>query len=481
MSTSIVSIKAVRRFFATILAVSAFVLVVAQSLPDLMKQAEAAYNEKSYAKSADLYMRALKIDPKQTLAAYNAACCYALLNDKDKAFGVLETLTAMGYNNPDRLGEDTDFDSLRSDARWSVIVDGAKENAKKNPPRKRFVKPFQVLTPPAEPGDLVSKLGADESAVWLEGDVLSFLYRSSAKQVRTTGGIQEPMTKLGDTDLWLLQVRMGGWDKAIVSYGFVSDDNFTQLKLWRGASAPETVDREAPLQGKVVERKFRSKVLNEERTLQIYLPPNAPKENLPAVFMADGQACKDFAHALEPLILAHKVRPCAIIGIPSGAYQGKQGEAYDSSKDLRAREYVPGMDAVRFEEHLAFFTDEVGAFVSKEYGISTKRADRAVTGYSNGGAFSAGAAFYKPNFFGVAIPLSLGVPPNVGRPASPLPRMYFAAGSLESFIVGTTEVYELVRSWGIESSLDVYVAGHDPAMWSLAFANVMPKVFPVKK
>jgi len=95
-----------------------------------------------------------------------------------------------------------------------------------------------------------------------------------------------------------------------------------------------------------------------------------------------------------------------------------------------------------------------------------------VTGYSNGGAFSAAVAFQKPKFFGVAIPLSLGIPPAPERPSSPMPRMYFAAGSLESFSASTTQVYELVRSWGVESSLDIYVAGHDPAMWSLAFGNV---------
>lgn len=472
------------RAFRTIVTLSAFTaiaLVYAQSVQDSMKQADAAYNRKDYATAATIYMKVAKSDPKQTLAIYNGACCYALLGEKDKAFEVLDTLVANGYNNPDRLNEDTDFQSIREDARWGGLIAKATENAKKNPPRKRFAPPYQILPLPTEPLDLASRLGTDGEGVWLDGDTLSFVIKSSAKSVRITGGIQQPMAKIPDSDLWLIQLKMNGWDKAIVSYGFFQDDKFpTAFKEWKGASAPELVDKKVELMGKVVERKFHSPSTGDDRTLVIYLPPNAPAKGLPAVFMADGQGCRDFARALEPLILAHKVRPCAIVGVPSGAYMGKQGEPYDGSKDLRALEYVPGMDADRFDRHMKFFTEEVGAYVAKEFGISTKRSDRAVTGFSNGGAFSAAVAFRKPSFFGVAMPLSLGIPPGEERPKGTLPRMYFAAGSLESFSVSTTQVYDLVRSWGIESSLDIYVAGHDSSMWALAFRNLMPKVFPVK-
>jgi enterochelin esterase-like enzyme len=120
----------------------------------------------------------------------------------------------------------------------------------------------------------------------------------------------------------------------------------------------------------------------------------------------------------------------------------------------------------------------VGAYVAKEFGISTKREDRAVTGYSNGGAFSAAVAFRRPEFFGTAMPLSLGVPPLDGKPTAPMPRMFFAGGALESFGKHTQDVYEQVKAWGVESSMDLYIAGHDSAMWELAFSRLMPKAFP---
>ena len=57
--------------------------------------------------------------------------------------------------------------------------------------------------------------------------------------------------------------------------------------------------------------------------------------------------------------------------------------------------------------------------------------------------------------------------------------MFFAAGALETFSASTKSVYDQVKAApGVESSYDQYVAGHDPEMWHIAFARLMPKVFP---
>src|SRR5678815_2896390 len=124
---------------------------------------------------------------------------------------------------------------------------------------------------PSDTSGFSARLNGEDSAVWLEGDVLSFLHRSSGKVVRTTGGIQEPMSKIPETDLWLLQLRMTAWDKAMVSYGFIDDNKPTQLKQWKGGSAPELVDTAAPLQGRVVQRLFHSAAIAEDRILACLL------------------------------------------------------------------------------------------------------------------------------------------------------------------------------------------------------------------
>jgi enterochelin esterase-like enzyme len=456
--------------------------LLAQTVSDLMAQGQTAYNAKEFAKSAKLYLEAYGKDHKQTLALYNAACSLALAGDGDEAFKALNELARAGYNNIEMLKTDTDFESIRKDDRWPAVQAKVEANAKKNPPKPMWKPPFETLATIADAAGLEKHLDEDGSGVWLEGNVLTFLRKSPAESVFLTGGIQQPMKKIGSTDLWILQLKMDGWQKAIITYGFTGEKLIVgqspKMKVWRGSEAlpaPEKVDA---LQGQVIEKTYHSAALNEDRKLYIYLPPNAPKKDLPAVFLADGGACKSFAEVLEPLILAHKVRPCAIVGIGDGGYRGGRDKAYDTALDFRAKEYVNGQDQERFDKHLTFFTDEVGAYVAKEFGISTRREDRAVTGFSNGGAFSAAVAFRKPEFFGTSMPLSLGVPPNVGRPAKPLPRMFFAGGLLESFGAHTKDVYELVHGWGVESSLELYVAGHDFEMWKLAFVRMMPRVFP---
>jgi enterochelin esterase-like enzyme len=470
--------KRVLRGIALAASIGVAAALFAQTAKDLAREAQTAYLKKEYAKSAELYIRANKLDPKDRLSLYNAACSLALAGQKDEAFAALDELAANGYNSPERLKEDTDFASLLTDARWNKLLAKVGENAKKNPPKPRWKKPYQVLEAPTSAADAKTHLGSEADAVWLHGDVLNFAHKSSAAQVQLTGGVQEPMKKLPDTDIWIIQVKMPGWEKAFVTYSFIESGKFDKMKLWKGSQAPELPEKAKTLQGQVIKRKFHSDALGEDRPLFIYVPPNAPKQGLPAVFLADGGACKSYAAVLEPLILAHKVRPCAIVGIESGGYKGERNGPYDPSKDFRAKEYVPGEDSDRFDRHLKFFTDEVGAYVAKEFGISTKREDRAVTGFSNGGAFSAAVAFRKPEFFGTSMPLSLGVPPTDPKPATPLPRMFFAGGALESFGFHTQGVYEQVKGWGVESSMDLYIAGHDPAMWELAFSKLMSKAFP---
>lgn len=455
-----------------------------QSANDLMGQAQKAYNDKEYAKSAELYMQAYKADAKQLLALYNGACSYALAGDKEKALSVLEQLADKGFNNLDLLKDDADFASVKDDARFAKVVAKVGENAKKNPPPARWKAPYTVLDAPTEPGDLASRIPAGEKGTaWLDGKVLTFLCHSNAPSVRLGIGIQGPMKKIPNSDLWIWQGEMEGWDKAFVSYGFLEEAPDVQasyglLKLWKGSHAPEMPQKAATLKGKIERRTIHSDALGEDRKIVVYLPPDAPKKDLPAVFLCDGGSCPGFAAVLEPLILAHKVKPCAIVGIESGEYTGDRSKGYDPSKDMRALEYVPGMDPDRFNKHAKFFTDEVSAYVAKEFGVSTKRKDLAVTGFSNGGAFAAAIAVKRPEFFGTSMPLSLGIPPTDPKPTSPMPRMFFAGGSLESFGLSTKREYELVKTWGVECSFEMYAAGHDQAMWELAFSKLMPKCFP---
>src|SRR5688500_12114460 len=78
--------------------------------------------------------------------------------------------------------------------------------------------PFEVLPAPSDPTELTSRLGSEESSITVEGEVLTVLYKGGGKNVHMTGGIQKPMKKVGD--LWVLQLKMPGWEKAFISYSF---------------------------------------------------------------------------------------------------------------------------------------------------------------------------------------------------------------------------------------------------------------------
>lgn len=474
-----------RRLGAVVLCFAVAATLLAQSLPGLMTQGTDLYNRKEYLKSAEIFVQASKLDLKGTDALYNAACCYALAGKKEEAFLYLQQAVDRGLSFTEQVAGDADLESLHGDPRWAKIMKSVEENAKKAPPSARWKPPFTELPAPTDTSGFQAKLGDKNAAVWVEGETITFLYKDPGDAVTLTGGLQGPMHKIPNTDLWVLQFsKPGGWDDAIITYSFFGKrtavNTTKDLATWRGPTAPPAPETAASLQGKVIQRKVHSDALGEERDIYVYLPPNAPTTGLPVFYLADGGACKDFAAVLEPLILAGKVRPAAIVGIQSGLYRGASGEAYDPMKDYRSREYVPGVDRERFDKHMKFFTEEVPAIVAKDYGISLAREDRAVMGYSNGGAFSAAAAVRHPDRFGHTLPFSLGIPPTDEKPAGPLPKFHFVAGRFESFTVSTEREYKKIQEWGGDATFDSYDAGHDFAMWLLAFSRIAPTVFPPK-
>jgi len=315
--------------------------------------------------------------------------------------------------------------------------------------------------------------------VALEGDVLIFLHRSSAKAVRLMGGIQLDMSRVAGTDLFVLQLEMKGWFRALDTFRFDEDGKYGATKVWSGPLAMALHPQADELKGRIVERSIYSKFLGENRKYMVYIPPGTAAGPLPVVFKADGEDCRTYARVLETMILAHRVRPCAIVGLFQGGYKGEPDGPYDVAKDNRIREYQPDTpDPDRFRRHLAFVTREVGPSVIREFGFSGRREDHAVMGFSAGGSFAAGAAFMASDFFGAAMPFSLYVLP-LGRPPSNLPRMFFAAGTLEPFNVSTRGLYDEVNVGSNECRLSIYPAGHDRTMWLEAFADYMPRVFPV--
>lgn len=84
-------------------------------------EARRAYDAKAYARCAEAYA-ALARDDRAMDDAYNAACCYALAKNLDRAFEQLRVALDLGFKDADALQKDADLASLRSDARWKAFA-----------------------------------------------------------------------------------------------------------------------------------------------------------------------------------------------------------------------------------------------------------------------------------------------------------------------------------------------------------------------
>lgn len=72
--------------------------------------------------------RALRVHMKATtfagvrpIALYNVACVHALQGRSDQAFAYLDQAVAAGFNDPQQFANDSDLNSLHTDARWAQL------------------------------------------------------------------------------------------------------------------------------------------------------------------------------------------------------------------------------------------------------------------------------------------------------------------------------------------------------------------------
>jgi hypothetical protein len=108
-------------------------------IPDhlYMRQAERAkayYEQQEYLKAATIFDSLFLITNGGGIVIdkYNAACCWALAGNKDKAFGYLNKIIIEdAYANADQMMHDTDLDLLHTDKRWQGLVRSVQQNKQK--------------------------------------------------------------------------------------------------------------------------------------------------------------------------------------------------------------------------------------------------------------------------------------------------------------------------------------------------------------
>ncbi|MGB8474110.1 MAG: tetratricopeptide repeat protein [Candidatus Acidiferrum sp.] len=131
---------------------------------DTTKQANAAYDSKDWQTAARLYRQISETEPKNprtwfrlatalheigeqteaisayqkaldaglpaALGEYQLALVYASMKEDEKSFEFLEKAAAHGFNQPEPLSSDSELAGLRSDARFSKLVEQVKRNQK---------------------------------------------------------------------------------------------------------------------------------------------------------------------------------------------------------------------------------------------------------------------------------------------------------------------------------------------------------------
>jgi len=120
-------------FFLFISAVF-YAQTVTTQYSNLIKKAEKYYYLKNYKQSATTYTLAFKANKWKALPddRYNAACSWALANNKDSAFHQLNIIvTKSNYSDYEQITSEEDLKSLHKDKRWKPLLQSIQENKEK--------------------------------------------------------------------------------------------------------------------------------------------------------------------------------------------------------------------------------------------------------------------------------------------------------------------------------------------------------------
>jgi len=186
--------------------------------------------------------------------------------------------------------------------------------------------------------------------------------------------------------------------------------------------------REHTLTGDIrVHQSFHSKVLNNDRDVIVYLPPEYEKQKrkrYPVFYMHDGQNLFDGATSFIPgqewrvdetaqqLIASRKIEPLIIVGV------------YNTGKD-RINEYTPAEDPKykmggKADLYGKFLVDELKPFIDERYRTRRAAKDTGLGGSSLGGLVSLYLALQHPRVF--------------GRVAAVSPSVWFADKQILKFV-----------------------------------------------
>jgi enterochelin esterase-like enzyme len=335
--------------------------------------------------------------------------------------------------------------------------------------------------------DLQDRKAGAHAPVWADGDTLTFVYHGVADHVQVCCGVQFPMTRVADSDYWVLSVRIRDLPKAVIGYAFFpsraggAPPPQPAFQEWRGPEAPPAPRRATRLQGKTQTYTLDSTALKARRELTVYTPPHHdPHHAIPVVYLADGQSVPDYAALIDPLIVDGALPSVLLVGVNTPPTSSAIGGAYDVSQDPRAQEYLPGVNAERFAAHEQFFVNEVAAWAERTLGAAADRGRRAILGVSNGAAFAIAMGLRHADRYSAVLAFSVAgsIPQTpLGWTAGVAPRQYLVAGTLEIFRGTTSAWAKTLDRLHVDHVYRERVCGHDFLMWQEEFPGAVAWAF----
>ncbi|HXT71254.1 MAG TPA: alpha/beta hydrolase-fold protein [Vicinamibacterales bacterium] len=148
--------------------------------------------------------------------------------------------------------------------------------------------------------------------------------------------------------------------------------------------------------GKVVETRFQSKILGQERELIVHLPPaHDPRKRYPVLYVLDGSSQdQPLADKLESLSAQGLVPATIVVEIPNMTGANRTFQLVPPF--MRTDPAIPDSPKGTGDQFLEFMEKELIPFIAKQYGASDTRM---FAGNSRGGLLVMYSLVAKPDLF----------------------------------------------------------------------------------
>jgi predicted alpha/beta superfamily hydrolase len=140
---------------------------------------------------------------------------------------------------------------------------------------------------------------------------------------------------------------------------------------------------------------IQSKILNEKRILNIYLPPTYVKEKqYPVIYLLDGSANEDFLHIVglvQFYTMEFNMPECIVVGI-ANVDRKRDFTFHTDAADLK-KEYPTTGSSAKF---INFIESELQPYIQSNYSVSETKY---IIGQSLGGLLATEILLKKPQLF----------------------------------------------------------------------------------